>query len=78
MGGDLFVLKILHGLCDPPQDRRVRRPQWKGENNTHGPMTIETLVATLLEDVALATTRPGSWEGGHMGDLLQGHGYRLP
>lgn len=50
----------------------------KGENNTHGPMTLETLVATLLEDVALATTRPGSWEGGHMGDLLQGHGYRLP
>lgn len=49
----------------------------EGETNTHGPLTLETLVAMLLEDVALATRRPGSWEGSHMGCLLGAHGYRL-
>jgi hypothetical protein len=44
---------------------------------THGQLTVEKLAAMLLEDVALAWRRPGSWEGSNMCQLLAGHGYRL-
>jgi plasmid replication initiation protein len=43
--------------------------------SSHGPLTIETLAAMLLEDVALAVRRPGSWEGANMGTVLASHGY---
>jgi hypothetical protein len=43
--------------------------------NTHGKLTIETLAAMLLEDVALAMRRTGSWEGHNMSEVLISHGY---
>lgn len=43
--------------------------------STHGPLTIEKLAAMLLEDVALAERRPGSWEGANMLNVLTSHGY---
>jgi hypothetical protein len=45
--------------------------------SSHGPLTIERLAAMLLEDVALAVRRPGSWEGANMGTVLASHGYGL-
>jgi hypothetical protein len=42
---------------------------------THGKLTIETLAAMLLQDVALAMRRPGSWEGHNMAEVLISHGY---
>lgn len=47
----------------------------QGCEGTHGDLTLNSLAAMLLEDVALATTRPGSWEGSSMGELLLKHGY---
>jgi hypothetical protein len=44
-------------------------------DSSHGPLTLETLAAMLLEDVALAIRRPGSWEGANMGTVLAAHGY---
>ena len=44
---------------------------------SHGPLTMKRLAAMLLEDVALAVRRPGSWEGANMLTVLQAHGYRL-
>ena len=47
-------------------------------NNTqsaHGTLDLAGLVAMLLQDVALAVRRPGSWEGSKMGELLGSHGY---
>jgi hypothetical protein len=44
-------------------------------DTTHGPLTVERLAAMLLEDVALAIRRPGSWEGANMGTVLTSHGY---
>ncbi len=43
--------------------------------NTHGALTLQTLAALLLEDVALMMRRPGSWEGSNMATVLQSHGY---
>jgi hypothetical protein len=43
--------------------------------NTHGRLDIKTLAAMLLQDVALALRRPGSWEGANMARVLEAHGY---
>ena len=45
---------------------------------THGPMTVELLVAMLLEDVASAMRDGGdTWQGCHMALVLREHGYEL-
>jgi hypothetical protein len=41
--------------------------------NTHGTLGYETLTRMLLEDVAMAVRRPGSWEGANMAS----HGYEV-
>lgn len=46
-------------------------------SNSHGRLNLHRLAAMLLEDVALAIQRPGSWEGANMLRLLECHGYRL-
>lgn len=45
--------------------------------NTHGTLGYETLTRMLLEDVALAVRRPGSWEGANMARVLASHGYEV-
>lgn len=44
---------------------------------SHGPLTMKLLARMLLEDVALAVRRPGSWEGANMLRVLEAHGYRI-
>ncbi|MHB8224393.1 hypothetical protein [Acidithiobacillus sp.] len=44
--------------------------------NSHGPLTVKKLAATLLEDAGMVISRPGSWEGANMADVLRGHGYK--
>lgn len=50
------------------------REQDRGRTS-HGPLTMKLLAAMLLEDVALAVRRPGSWEGANMDHVLRCHGY---
>lgn len=45
------------------------------EFNTHGPLTIHSLLLMLIEDLCLAMERPGSWEGSNMANVMLGHGY---
>lgn len=45
------------------------------KHSTHGVLTMERLILMLLQDVALTRTRPGSWEGSRMANLLASHGY---
>jgi len=45
------------------------------DGNSHGPLNLEKLVAMLLEDIALTRSRPGSWEGHNMLQVLRSHGY---
>lgn len=42
---------------------------------SHGALDLEKLVRMLLQDVALAVHRPGSWEGANMRQVLASHGY---
>ncbi len=44
---------------------------------THGALTVPALLAMLAEDAAMAISRPGSWEGASLADLLTRHGYEL-
>ena len=39
------------------------------------PLTVETLAAMLLEDVALVVRRPGCWEASNMAEVLTSHGF---
>jgi|GEM_PF-3175001 len=43
---------------------------------THGSMTVPTLLAMLAEDAAMTNSRPGSWEGSSMQQVLDSHGYQ--
>ncbi len=43
--------------------------------NSHGRLDLQKLTRMLLEDVALAWRRPGSWEGANMTQVLESHGY---
>lgn len=44
--------------------------------NSHGPLTVKKLAAMLLEDAGMVISRPGSWEGSNMADVLRCHGYK--
>jgi len=47
------------------------------EYSTHGPLDLTVLARMLMEDVALAVKRPGSWEGFNMIRVLESHGYKI-
>jgi hypothetical protein len=38
---------------------------------------VKKLAAMLLEDAGMVISRPGSWEGSNMTDVLRSHGYRI-
>ena len=44
--------------------------------NSHGPLTVRKLAAMLLEDAGMVVSRPGSWEGANIADVLRCHGYK--
>jgi hypothetical protein len=43
---------------------------------THGKLDVPGLLAMLADDVAMTNTRPGSWEGSNMQQVLDSHGYQ--
>lgn len=45
---------------------------------TKKPLTAQQVITVLQEDVVLAVTRPGSWEGSLMHTLLTRHGFLNP
>lgn len=49
----------------------------RSDGNSHGPLDVQRLAAMLMQDVALAVRRPGSWEGSNMSQVLNSHGYPL-
>ena len=42
-----------------------------------GLISLESLTAILLSDVAYTMSRPGSWEGSNMISVLRSHGYDI-
>ena len=45
--------------------------------STHGPLDVAGLLTMLAEDAAMVVSRPGSWEGNSMAQLLSSHGYEF-
>jgi hypothetical protein len=43
--------------------------------NTKKPITAKELTTILKDDVVLSVTRPGSWEGSNMLQVLTCHGF---
>jgi hypothetical protein len=43
---------------------------------SHGPLDVSGLLTMLAEDVAMTNSRPGSWEGANMQQVLDSHGYQ--
>ena len=44
--------------------------------NSHGTLTVKKLAAMLMEDAGMVVSRPESWEGANMADVLYSHGYK--
>lgn len=42
---------------------------------SHGQLDIPGLLAMLAQDAAMTNSRPGSWEGSNMQQVLDSHGY---
>ncbi len=42
---------------------------------THGLLTVAGALEMLAEDLGMVETRPGSWEGSNMAQVLSSHGY---
>ncbi|WP_230596063.1 hypothetical protein [Xanthomonas vasicola] len=50
--------------------------QWGGFTS-HGDLTPSTLLAMLAEDAGMVISRPGSWEGANLAEVLICHGYTV-
>jgi hypothetical protein len=58
-------------------DTAIYINRFLGTQEPETPLDTAGLTKMLLEDVALAVRRPGSWEGARMTDLLTSHGYSV-
>lgn len=58
--------KLIEDFC-----RRTKG----NEDCSQGELTVTKLTNMLLQDVAYAIRRPGSWEGANMIQVLRSHGY---
>ena len=57
--------------------RRINANAGPEPFNSHGPLTVKKLAGMLLEDAGMVISRPGSWEGSNMVDVLRSHGYSV-
>ncbi len=63
-------LDELANLC-------TRADQAREGATTHGSLTASALLAMLAEDAGMVISRPGSWEGVNMKNVLDSHGYQF-
>jgi len=47
-----------------------------GGFTSHGELDVAGLLLMLAQDAAMTNSRPGSWEGSNMQQVLDAHGYR--
>lgn len=67
---------VYRGLTMVAEACSIANQQCDG-GTTHGPLDVHAFLVMLAEDAAMVHSRPGSWEGAHMLDLLASHGYQL-
>ena len=58
-------------------NRCTEADQEQNSFTSHGPLTVDGLIAMLVEDAAMVISRPGSWEGSNMERVFAGHGYQV-
>lgn len=46
-----------------------------GAANSHGKLSITSAIEMIVEDLGMVESRPGSWEGANMAQVLSSHGY---
>jgi len=63
----------LHELAVRCSEEEQRREGF----TSHGALSVAALMAMLAEDAAMVITRPGSWEGANMTQVLASHGYDI-
>jgi len=73
-GRNSMKIKIEIQIDD---DTAIYINRFLGTQEPETPLDTAGLTKMLLEDVALAVRRPGSWEGARMTDLLTSHGYSV-
>lgn len=54
----------------------TRSHKASGGFTTHGELDVSGLLMMLAQDAAMTNSRPGSWEGSNMQQVLDAHGYR--
>ncbi|MFS2023848.1 hypothetical protein [Massilia sp. CT11-137] len=57
-------------------DSCTRIHKANGGFTSHGELDVQGLLMMLVQDAAATNTRPGSWEGSNMQQVLDAHGYR--
>ena len=55
--------------------RRINANTGPAPFNSHGQLKVKKVAAMFLEDAGMVISRPGSWEGSNMADVLRSHGY---
>lgn len=63
------IRSLLHGVNNSSQVKEERAC-------THGLLTVAGALEMLAEDLGMVESRPGSWEGSNMAEVLSSHGYR--
>jgi hypothetical protein len=54
----------------------TRSHKASGGFTSHGELDVPGLLMMLAQDAAMTNSRPGSWEGSNMQQVLDAHGYR--
>lgn len=54
----------------------TRTHKANGGATSHGELDVPGLLLMLVQDAAMTNSRPGSWEGSNMQQVLDAHGYR--
>ncbi|CAA7619254.1 hypothetical protein [Magnetospirillum sp. UT-4] len=64
------LLDELAALC-------TEADQESGSFTSHGPLTVESMLQMVIQDLAMVVSRPGSWEGANMARVFASHGYQV-
>nr|WP_321266055.1 hypothetical protein [Alcaligenes faecalis] len=70
---DNDTASALHELVD----RCTFAHKHNGGYSSHGVLDVPSLLKMLADDAAMVITRPGSWEGANLAQVLSSHGYEV-
>jgi hypothetical protein len=55
----------------------IRAISYLKDPHSSVPLTPEEAMQALADDLGLTNTRPGSWEGANMQQVIDGHGWEM-